>query len=881
MVIIEPKRLSYNKHSMEEQTMKKLLFVTLTLLLCAFCLTACNNDNEPTVDDNPTSDNQNQDNNQNDDNQNDDNQNDDNQNDDVVYSEGLAFTSNGDGTCSVSGIGTCTDTDIVIPPVSPAGDVVTAIGNMAFRTATSITSVTIPDSVTSLGTFKFAFCEKLVRITVDANNQHYKSVDGNIYTKDGKTLVQYAIGKTDVQFVIPDGVTNIDSVAFYGCKSLCNIIIPDSVTSIASYAFYNCESLVDIELHDSLTMIGYSAFDNTAYYNTSANWKNEVLYIGKHLIKAKETISGEYTVKSGTLTIADYAFYGCTAVTSVEIADGVRSIGDYAFDHCSELTGVAIPDSVKSIGDYVFQYCSKLAAITIPYGVTSIGKYAFYQCTGLLNIDIPNTVTIIGDSALQYCTSLANITIPNSVTSIGDSAFYNCKSIINITIPESVKYIGDRAFSWCTALTNITIPDGVTDIGDYMFQYCTSLTNITIPDSVTNIGKAAFYYCEKLADIYYKAGAENFEEITIADSNECLTNATIHYNYGKEVVYSEGLEFTSNGDGTCSVSGIGTCTDSDIVIPPVSPDGDKVTAVGYCAFGGLDTITSITIPDGVISISEEAFLLCSQLVYLSIPKSVTTIGYNAFLLSSKLVSFTVDENNAYFQSIDGNLYSKDGKTLICYAFGKTENTFIIPEGVTNIGIAAFAYCSNIKNIIIPASVTSIDSAAIILCIGLTSITVDSENPNYKSINGNLYTKDGKTLLQYAIGKTDTSFTIPDGVINIDYAAFGGCTNLTSVTIPDSVTNIGYGAFIQCTGLTSITLGNNISTIGAYAFDGCINLTSVTIPDSVTSIGNGAFYGCSSLADVWYKGSEEDWGNISIQSYNECLTNATIHYNYEN
>ncbi len=194
-----------------------------------------------------------------------------------------------------------------------------------------------------------------------------------------------------------------------------------------------------------------------------------------------------------------------------------------------------------------------------------------------------------------------------------------------------------------------------------------------------------------------------------------------------------------------------------------------------------------------------------------------------------------------------------------YAFrGCTSLTSItIPDSVTSIGNGAFEYCRSLTSVTIPNSVTSIGDSAFYNCSKLTNINVNDNNKAYKSIDGNLYSKDGKTLIQYPIGKTDTSFSIPDSVTRIGISAFEGCRSLTSIMIGDSVTSIMSGAFIDCS-----------------------SLTSITIPDSVTSIGDSAFYGCTSLKTINYKGSKEQWDSISKSSYWDFNTGSyTINYNY--
>ena len=234
------------------------------------------------------------------------------------------------------------------------GDSVTSIGSYAFSSCDSLTSVTIPDSVTSIGERAFVSCDSLTSITVSANNTAYKSIDGNLYSKDGKTLIQYAIGKTATSFTIPDSVTTIENYAFCDCDSLTSVVIGDSVTSIGSYAFYNCNSLPSITIPDSVTTIGRYAF-----YGCNSLTSITIPFVGgmsnTHFGYIFGAINESYnntsvpsslkkvTITGGTISAA--AFYNCDSLTSVVIGDSVTSIGRSAFYNCSSLTSIIFEDT--------------------------------------------------------------------------------------------------------------------------------------------------------------------------------------------------------------------------------------------------------------------------------------------------------------------------------------------------------------------------------------------------------------------------------------------------------------------------------------------------------------------------------------------------------
>ena len=436
-------------------------------------------------------------------------------------------------------------TELVIP------DNVNSISDYAFYGYASLAKVTIPNSVTSIGNYAFYNCSSLTSVVIPDS---VTSIGGSAFS-DCSSLTSV---------VIPDSVTSIGSDAFYSCSSLINVTIGRSVTYIPKSAFANCSGLTHITIPSNITSIHDTAFNGCdslyVIYNNSKlpmsigsnkygsiaknakiikqgsttytdnyiytltddgflfrfyNYKYELLaYIGKEeTITLPEKINGEkyeiYCMRGAVnviipdsfTTINDYAFEGCTSLTSITIPSSVVSIGNYAFNCCTNLTSITIPDSVTSIGCYVFAHCLNLTSVTIPSSVTSIDEHAFERCLKLTNIILPNSITSIGDYAFKDCISLENVEIPNSVTYIGSSAFEFCVKFSSITIPYNVKKIGPHAFKDCENLEEIILSN---TNGWWITTYPYAYEGLNISrSSLSNKNTVLMYFLSSYCDYYW------------------------------------------------------------------------------------------------------------------------------------------------------------------------------------------------------------------------------------------------------------------------------------------------------------------------------------------------------------------------------------------
>lgn len=386
-------------------------------------------------------------------------------------------------------------------------------------------------------------------------------------------------------------------------------------------------------------------------------------------------------------------------------------------------------------------------------------------------------------------------------------------------------------------LSELVIPDSIngvniTAIGGSAFYFESSLKSVVIGNNVKTIGTFAFSSCEALEEIVLPNGIERIENLAFYSSDNLKYNE------------KDGLKYL----------------------------GSSESKHLYLAGTSNEEMTEVSIDASCRIIGEEAFMNCSALTQVYIPASVRQVSTSTVFRNCKsLTKIEVAKENEFYKAIDGNLYSKDGKTFVCYANKNPNTVLVLPDGVEVIEENACYFCSDLQKIVLPESLKAIGSWALCgtsikeITIGagvesigkdifgsfsaLKSINISEDNAHYKSADSVIYTKDGKTLIRYAPGKTETAFDIPYGVETIEESAFASARNLTSVKIPDSVKTIGYSAFDLCTELKDIVIPDSVEKIEDSAFGLCYKIKSILIPDGITEIESFLFSYCTGLENV--------------------------------
>jgi hypothetical protein len=628
-----------------------------------------------------------------------------------------------------SGTGTGkTSLKVVTLPLS-----ITTIGSSAFDSCNGLTSFNIPSSVTSIGSNVFYSCTSLSgsltipssvlvigsssfsgiggMITVDPGNPNYSSLDGVLYNKTKTTLIQ-ATKWIYENFIIPSSVETIGAGAFDRCYNLAAITIPSSVTSIEYGAFLDCSSLKSISIPSSVTNIGTAAFFGCtgltsiyAYRITPVDLssRSDVFY---NVNKSTCTLivpGGSKTAYQGAVQWNDFVNIveiGAIVSKSVVATAGTLSSILTATEK-STITNLTITGTIDA-RDFKIMRDNMPILSALDIGEVTISGYTGTGGTaGTTSIVYPaNTIPVYAFSyrpAFIGKTTLTTVNFPSSVTSIGSLAFYGCKGLTSIAIPSSVTSISDAAFRYCTGLISATLPEGLSTIGESAFSWCSSLTSITIPSSVSVIERDTFTECNSLATVIIQNGVKTIGEIAFMG---CIKMISVN-------------------------------------IP------SSVTSIGEMAFAGCEKLISVNIPSSVTSIGDYAFMSCGLSGSIIIPDLVT-LGDYVFLGCNGITEFIVNTTSLNYSDINGVLFNKGLTSLIQYPAGK-QGSYIIPGTVSSIkGGAFFGTAGLSSTLTIPESVSTIGMYAFAGCSGLTSIYAYAITPVDLSSSDSVFAYINKT-----------------------------------------------------------------------------------------------------------------------------------------
>lgn len=725
-----------------------------------------------------------------------------------------------------------------------------------FNVRSNIKKITLSEDVTSIGSHAFAGCTQLKEINM---NEYISEIGDSAFAH----CIRLSVAS------LPTWLVSIGKKAFYQCMSL-KADIPPETCVIGESAFYRCFALDNIHLPENLITLEDGAFEECTGAIT-------------------------LTIENCSVAIPPRAFADCSALKEAKFRNGADEIGENAFANCASLETVNIPASVKKICKSAFTDCVLLKNVNFAPGVEIIDETAFYNCSGLEKITLPNTLRTIGDSVFENCSSLAEITLPNSLTTIGESAFENCSSLAEITLPNSVTSIGIKLFYNCSSLKSAVLSSGLSSTNNYTFYCCISLEKVTLPLSCTEIIPQAFDGCVSLSAIYYEGGVADWESINITDDGsencmETIENAAKHFRMsarGSVIYGSCGTRATYllYDDGELLIDGVGGTDDYE--------NSDTNRAPWYSARA---KIKKVTFGEGIDYIGEYVFYLCTSIKSVYLPVSLAEIGEYAFQGAPKITevyyagsteqwkAITIGQKNdpitkAYitYNGTSTVQYTVTYKTYIGSDF--TNNTETVNEGEYAVGVTApersgytFVYWSReIGGEKFDISATPITGDTILYAV--------YEKTQSGGVGDDVtwtLTSDGELLIDGSGDMEDffeapwedyiesiEKVTISDEVTSITAFAFNDCVNLKEVEIGKNVTYIGLMAFGGCTKLENIVIPEKTAKIEDSAFYRCYALKTVVLPKSLKTIGDYVFSSCYALSDMYYRGTESEWGDITI------------------
>lgn len=763
---------------------------------------------------------------------------------------------------------------------------VTKVADQAFANCTSLEEISIPGTVTEIGTtctseryLPFYKCTSLIKVKFEDGVQNISlgvffstSEPNSSYCSKGLfaycPLQEVYIGR-NIFYVNYDSYFSFEKYpeyygysAFYNQPMLAKVTFSSTVTEIPAYLFYRNVAMTLTDLPNVKT-IGKSAFEGCSKLTT--------LNFGQDL-----------------MTVDDRAFYNCTNVTKLTFPDAITTIGDEAFYNCSSITEVTVGSKLQSIGASAFQKCGSFTAILLPDNFTTMGASAFEGCKKLTVAKLGNSLRAVPARAFKNCIALSEMTVPATSVSMGDQAFYNDSVLAVITMNDGLKTIGNEVFWNNSGIRTFTIPGTVTSIGSNSFYGCTNTSVLRFKDGEETLTIDSYYTRSKKIDDMTSRGSYTNR------CNDYFYDCPIKTLYlGRDLKY----DYADNASVYDYVDGYW-----------------KEMSRASAPFVNSTTLQKVTIGSKVTFLYNHLFHNCDKVTTIDIPASIANIYGNAFDDCSSLTATTFhDATNNHTLTL-GDYAFRNCATL-------PEVTF--PRQLLSVGNYTYAQCPLLKTLTFPAMLESIGNYAFAECTGLTQLTFKDSGKSVKlgygarSNSGTSYLDNiplfGNTNLTYLyIGRninytagekygyspfynqsflTDVRFsqsgtvsyckdyllykvnncktlTLPESLTSIGNWTFRGMAALESIVVPNAVTEMGTYAFANDTSLKSAKLSTSCPWLKEGLFSECNALQSITIPSAVTKMDGYMFTNCKTLTSATF----EDGNDLIEMGYGASWKN---------
>ena len=739
--------------------------------------------------------------------------------------------------------------------------------------------VSIPSTVEEIADYAFYYgsSSKLTKVIFGTRDEVGDSGE-TVKTSDLKTIGYYAFGYSNVTSLdIPDSVTSIDSRAFYNCSNLRSVHVPAGLEALKDYTFYGCGALTEVTLPEGLKEIGASAFyrceklkkivipstvevigGSAFYYCSDLNELtfatdeqgfsalrsmgiNTFAYTAIEEFIFPETRSvvniGTTTWSGTNVTYNKSIFYNCKKLKKVHISTNITNIDDM-FANCNSVTEITVADGnenfrvientsviLNGLGTVVKLGISPNGELVIPEGITEIAAKAFQGQIGLTKITLPASLKTIGNMAFENCSELTEVTFD-----IGEGA---TSALVNL---------GESSFRYCAKLKKALLPEDayITTLPITLFYGCVSLEEVTIPTAVETISRSCFYNCSSLRNIdvsNVSFGETSFYGTSCFTEYEFKTNIS----YGKDIFkYADSITKVTIESGFTSIAGnlLGYMTGLKEIVIPTTVKEIKASAFTHC-----ESLEVITLPFGLTKIGDKAFEYCTALHTIKLPSTLTSIGASAFAYSG-LTEISIPLT---VTSIGAQAFS-DTALLNKVTFESADVSFL---NSLSIGYQAFANTPQLKSFAFPKR-----------------FAVSSVGTSYSTNGGRLF-----------MGSAVESVTLNEGLTNIAYDMFFKAENLKSIVIPSSVTAIGYEAFGYTALLTSVTFaeGSKLKSMGDYVFRNSGNIESITLPASLeiksTSTSRSMFEG-SGVISVTIPNSTK-WTHMPSYTFRDAVNLTSV------